>query len=112
MKTQFPLVLAIAAATVVTGLAHSAPAQDRSGLFAQLDANGDGYVALDEVPAEQKAKFERLLKLAGKGQDQKLNRALFEGAVKVDALKTDTVKADKSPGEGAGKGGDLFGQLD
>jgi Ca2+-binding EF-hand superfamily protein len=89
------------------GLANPAPAQDRTGLFAQLDVNGDGYVALDEVPAEHQAKFERLLKLAGKDQEQKLNRALFEGAVKAD-----TVKADKSPGEAARPAGDLFGQLD
>ena len=112
MKRHLPLAIATAAATCVTGLVHSAMAQDRSGLFAQLDVNGDGYVALDEVPAEQKAKFERLLKLAGKEQEKKLNRALFEGAVKADTVKPGTVKSDKSPGEDARSAGDLFSQLD
>jgi Ca2+-binding EF-hand superfamily protein len=98
MKRFCQLTTFIAAATLATPTLG----QDRSGLFAELDANGDGYVALAEVPAEHRAKFERLLKLAGKEQEQKLNRALFEGAV----------KADKSPSEASGQPGDLFTQLD
>ena len=102
MKRQFSLALAIATAMSVAGFAFSASAQDRTGQFAQLDKNGDGYVSLDEVPAELRAKFERLLKLAGKEQDMRLNRALFEGAA----------KADKTPIGTAQPSGDLFAQLD
>jgi len=95
----------LAAIALVVGGGPSL-AQDRAALFAQLDTNHDGYVSLDEVPAAQRAKFERLLKLAGKEQEQKLNKALFEGAV----------KADKSGGDATAPGvepsGDLFTTFD
>jgi len=66
-------------------------AQD-SNLFDRLDANQDGVVAADEVPAEQKAKFEQLLKIAGKETEQKLGRALFQAAL-AQAAKADKAAA-------------------
>jgi Ca2+-binding EF-hand superfamily protein len=102
MRLQIKHIVALGA------FAAGAPllAQDKTGLFAQLDTNHDGYVALDEVPAAQRAKFERLLKLAGKEQEQKLNKALFEGAVKADKSGSD------APSSAAERSSDLFTTLD
>jgi Ca2+-binding EF-hand superfamily protein len=71
-------------ASLALAIAVSCPtwlaAQD-DDLFGKLDANQDGTVAASEVPADQKAKFEQLLKIAGKEADQKLSRALFHAAL-------------------------------
>jgi Ca2+-binding EF-hand superfamily protein len=65
--------------------AHSAPAagpqpaaqNDVTALFDRLDANHDGQLTADEIPAEKKGLFERLLRLAGKPTDGKLTRDEF-----------------------------------
>lgn len=59
----------------------TALAQD-GDLFAKLDANKDGAVTLAEVPADQQARFEKLLKIAGKEADKKLSLPLFQAAMK------------------------------
>ena len=104
----------ILAWTMTTTLAGSPVlGQDRSELFAQLDTNQDGYVSLDEVPAEHRAKFERLLKLAGKEQEKKLNKALFQGAVRAE--KSGSGAAPANTQEEASRpraSDDLFAKLD
>src|SRR6185436_8640324 len=72
----------VAAAVLATGgLLY---AQEGDDLFTKLDANKDGFVALDEVPEGQKALFERLLRKAGKEEEKKLNKAMFAAALKAD----------------------------
>lgn len=109
MRQHIQLALAMA----LVGVAGPSLAQKRAELFAQLDTNQDGFVALDEVPAEHQAKFKRLLKLAGKEQDQKLNRALFEGAVKADTSPGEGAKAvGEATAPAAPTDGDFFSRLD
>lgn len=118
MRLQIAWISTIAAVAAIASSAAGLPltAQDRAELFAQLDANKDGYVSADEVPAEQRAKFERLLKLAGKESEQKLNKALFEGAVKAakEGAKGSSVEAPPAvrPDGRASQGDDLFAKLD
>ena len=50
---------------------------DPSAMFAQLDTNQDGQLTSDEVPAEQKRLFARLLRLSDKDGDGKLSRDEF-----------------------------------
>ena len=99
--------------TMATTLAGSPVlAQDRSELFAQLDTNQDGYVSLDEVPAEHRAKFERLLKLAGKEQEKKLDKALFQGAVRAEKPASNVPPADAKEAPPPRGSDDLFAKLD
>ncbi|HZN34436.1 MAG TPA: hypothetical protein VFB80_11480 [Pirellulaceae bacterium] len=56
-------------------------AQD-ADLFNKLDANKDGAISLDEVPAEHAAKFAQLLKIAGKETEKKISLPLFQAALK------------------------------
>jgi Ca2+-binding EF-hand superfamily protein len=99
---------------VIAVLLAGAPvlAQDRSELFAQLDTNQDGYVSLDEVPAEHRAKFERLLKLAGKEQEKKINKALFQGAVRAEKSGSNAAQADAKEEPRPRESEDLFAKLD
>jgi Ca2+-binding EF-hand superfamily protein len=50
-------------------------------LFRQLDANGDGKVALDEVPEQGRARFERLMARADEDQDGALSLREFAGGM-------------------------------
>jgi collagen type III alpha len=86
-------------------------AQD-ADLFHKLDANQDGSVALDEVPAEHKARFEQLLKIAGRDNaaEKKLNLPLFQAALK-EAQEADkpAPPATASPAQDAAA---IFARLD
>jgi Ca2+-binding EF-hand superfamily protein len=59
-------------------------AQDDGDLFSKLDTNKDGVVSADEVPEQQKALFERLLRNADKDSDKKLNKDEFQAGLKPD----------------------------
>ncbi len=89
--------------------AASLAAQD-SGLFDRLDANQDGVIAADEVPAEHKAKFEQLLKIAGREAEQKLGRALFQAAL-AQAAKAERAAAPTAQPPAIDAAG-LFARLD
>src|SRR5262245_23375384 len=66
-----------------------ASADDQGDLFAKLDKNQDGFVTESEVPDEQKALYERLLRNADKDSDKKLNKEEFLTGLKPsDAAKT------------------------
>jgi Ca2+-binding EF-hand superfamily protein len=74
-------VAVVAAACMITGVqAEDQPAQNTAGpaaMFAQLDTNQDGQLTSDEIPAEKKPLFERLLRLADKNHDGQLSSAEF-----------------------------------
>jgi Ca2+-binding EF-hand superfamily protein len=63
----------------ITRAAGPQPAaqSDSGALFDRLDVNRDGQLTADEIPAEKKGLFERLLRLAGKPADGKLTRDEF-----------------------------------
>ncbi len=56
---------------------EEASAPDSAGLFKQLDTNGDGQLAGDEVPEEKKSLFERLVRLGDGDADGKLSAEEF-----------------------------------
>ena len=58
-------------------------AEDPAKLFDQLDPNHKGELTADEVPADKRHLFERLLRLAGKDAGGKLSRDEF-----INLLKT------------------------
>ncbi|HEY2147421.1 MAG TPA: EF-hand domain-containing protein, partial [Pirellulales bacterium] len=72
-----------AAANAAGAKAPPADSNDPSGLFDRLDANHDGQLTADEIPAEKKGLFMRLLRLAGKPADGKLSRDEFIAQLKT-----------------------------
>jgi Ca2+-binding EF-hand superfamily protein len=88
-------------------------AQD-ADLFRKLDANQDGSVALSEVPTEHRARFEQLLKIAGKDQAddsvRKLSLPLFQAALRAaQKAEQSAVPREARPAEEAGA---IFARLD
>ena len=94
MRRQF---FGLAAAAVLSS-GGTLLAQEGDDLFTKLDANKDGFVALDEVPEGQKSLFERLLRKAGKEDEKKLNKVMFAAALKSE-------DGPKQPLGGPGPGG-------
>ncbi|HEV2969612.1 MAG TPA: hypothetical protein VGY55_06455 [Pirellulales bacterium] len=74
--------LVVAGRTVSAADSKPSPADDAAALFDRLDANHDGQLTADEIPAEKKHLFERLLRLAGKPADGKLSRDEFIAQLK------------------------------
>ncbi|HTM56745.1 MAG TPA: hypothetical protein VL175_22120 [Pirellulales bacterium] len=69
----------------LAGYAVSAePAEEANPteLFARLDANKDGQLSADELPAERKRLFERLLRTSDKNSDGKLSAEEFSAGLK------------------------------
>src|SRR5688572_11790710 len=60
----------------------AAPLQAQDELFGKLDANKDGFITLDEVDGEAKAKLERLLRTSDKDEDKKLSKDEFAAGLK------------------------------
>ena len=59
-------------AMALLGVGVASAAED--DLYTKLDANKDGYVALDEVEGERRALFERMLRNSDKDRDRKSTR--------------------------------------
>lgn len=90
-------------------------AQVPANLFDQCDANRDGVVTADEVPAEHKALFERLLAIAGRQEQQQLNKPLFQAALKV--VQSRPAEPSPEPSSASSAAGpavdpELFARLD
>lgn len=69
----------------LAGHAVSAEPADETNpaeLFARLDANKDGQLSADELPAERKRLFERLLRTNDKNNDGKLSAEEFSAGLK------------------------------
>ena len=77
--------------------------EDPRALFDQLDVNHDGKLTADEIPADKKRLFERLLRLAGKSADGHLTRDEFVGLLK--GTPQDQPEADTKPAGGPKPGG-------
>jgi collagen type III alpha len=76
--------------------------EDPRALFDQLDVNHDGKLTADEIPAEKKRLFERLLRLAGKSADGHLTRDEFVGLLK--GTPQDQPEPDTKPANGTKPG--------
>lgn len=88
------------------------PAVDAGELFPKLDANKDGSVALSEVPEDFKARFERLLKIAGKESDKKLSLPLFQAAMKQAQTEERAALREGAPDQPTIDAGEIFAKLD
>ena len=57
------------------------PADDTQ-LFGRIDANSDGQISSDEIQAEGKPLYTRLLRVADKNRDGKLSKEEFDAGLK------------------------------
>ena len=91
--------------------AADADAAKRHGeLFDKLDANHDGFITADEVPADHKRLFDRLVRRSDKTADGKLSRDEFISGMAEDRTKDRPFagvgpRAEGGPGEGPPEGG-------
>ncbi len=87
--------------------AAAADAAKRHGdLFDKLDANHDGFISADEVPASHKRLFDRLTHRSDKTGDGKLSRDEFIAGMAEDRTKDRPFAAlDKRPEDKPGAGG-------
>jgi Ca2+-binding EF-hand superfamily protein len=111
MRTYLAGVFAAAA------LLSAAPlgAQEDGDLFKRLDTNKDGFVSSDEVPEQQKALFERLLRKAGKESEKKLSKDEFQTALKPDETTQQPLGGQQPPGRPGGgqfNPREAFGRMD
>ena len=116
-----PLTICAAFALLAWPAAATAdePASDKpdtAALFGQLDANKDAVLATDEIPADRKSLFERLLRIGDKNKDGKLDADEFAAAL-ADGRKTadkpsDAPPPDRPGAEGRPEPGRLFERLD
>lgn len=60
---------------------------DDSRLFGRIDANSDGQISSDEIQAEGKPLYVRLLRVADKNRDGKLSKEEFDAGLKPAAGK-------------------------
>ncbi|HEY2881354.1 MAG TPA: hypothetical protein VGJ15_02950 [Pirellulales bacterium] len=84
----------------------SKPADNAGALFDKLDLNHDGQITADEVPAEQRRLFQRLLRRNDRNNDGKLSREEFIAGMAEDQPRraddrpkpaTTTAAADEQP---------------
>ena len=87
--------------------AKPAPNPEHAQLFKKLDANGDGQIAKDEVPAEQRRLLERLIRTSDKNGDEKLSADEFAAG-----LAEERPKGEAAPGAPGGGRPGAGGQFD
>ena len=95
------------AAFVVAGLsAASLQAEeskpDQAGVFKRLDANGDGKLRADEVPADKRAFFDRALRSGDADGDGALNAAEFAKAFSAGKDSGRERDSRRRPGSSSG----------
>jgi Ca2+-binding EF-hand superfamily protein len=102
MRVVMLVLLGAASASFFPGQATCA-AEDASGLFAQLDANGDGQLAASEAGKEQRLLYRRLLRTSDENGDGRLSAGEFAaGLTPVRAEKAVVEKqGSKLPGSDA-----------
>lgn len=83
------------ASSVLADEKPAASNADAAATFAQLDANKDGQLTADEIRAENKRLFERLLRTADKNKDARLSVEEFSAGLAPE----DRATTDKPRGE-------------
>lgn len=75
------------------------------GLFARLDANGDGTLVAEELPAEQATLFARFVRLGDNNKDGKLSEAEWQAATKPrrPAKPIEDKRSNELPGADAAR---------
>ena len=94
--------------TVAAGLLASSSsllADEAADLFAKLDKNSDGAITTDEVSAEQKPLFERMLRTSDKNTDGKLSGEEFAAGLKGPKPSREPVGGAPRPAAGGGLSG-------
>ena len=91
---------------VLTALAAGMPCATRAaepavGLFAKLDANGDGQIAAGEIEAEHRLLFKRLLRTGDGNEDGRLSAEEFTLAIQPVRAEKSTVEKQGSRLPGA-----------
>ena len=93
----------LATLTAMAGVPRFAGAieNDAAGLFAKLDANGDGHVSANEVGDEHQLLFKRLLRVGDEDGDRQLTDAEFAAAIEPIRAEKGTVEKQGSRLPGA-----------
>ncbi|MDX1947473.1 MAG: EF-hand domain-containing protein [Pirellulaceae bacterium] len=102
-------------AIAVAGLTGAAFGAEGDDLFTKLDANKDGFVGPDEVGADQKSLFERLLRNADKDGDKKLSKDEFAAGLKGGEEPRQPLPGAGGPGRPGGaqfNPGEIFDRFD
>ena len=73
---------------------------EESDLFTKLDVNKDGFVTDDEVDADKKPLFERLLRNADANDDKKLDKEEFAKGTKPSDTPKPPIGEGRRPGAG------------
>lgn len=98
-RSCFPLAAVLLAAPLyATGAEEPAAVPDRSGLFKQIDTNGDGLISEDEIPADRRRLFARLLRKGDANTDGKLSLDEFAKGMADERPEA----PPQRPGEGDG----------
>jgi Ca2+-binding EF-hand superfamily protein len=122
MRTIFTLFSVVAVALALQSSltadepSKKSPADDPGALFDRLDANHDGQLTADEIPAEKHRLFERLLRLAGKDANGKLSRdefiAQLNAAAEEHAKKAQSLSSTDSSERPLPDAPTIFDRLD
>jgi Ca2+-binding EF-hand superfamily protein len=80
------------------------PAEEAAAIFARLDANQDGFVTAGEVPEQQKALFERLLRTDDANGDKQLSRQEFQSGLTPDGNARQPLAGGGPPGRPGARG--------
>ncbi|MCE9604805.1 MAG: hypothetical protein K8U03_07885 [Planctomycetia bacterium] len=83
---------------------QSAPRPEHAELFKRLDADGDGKLAVGDVPEEHRRLFERLVQGNDKDKDGKLTLDEFSAGLVQENRRGEESRRDAGPGAGPGPG--------
>jgi Ca2+-binding EF-hand superfamily protein len=85
---SFATALLLAPLSALAADDNAPPQADRTGVFKQVDANGDGLISEDEVPEDKRRLFTRLLRRGDTNSDGKLSLDEFTKAIADDERET------------------------
>jgi Ca2+-binding EF-hand superfamily protein len=114
---HYLLLPAMAAALGISAVVVAADSSPSDGpesvaIFARLDANQDGKLTADEVPAERKQLFDRLIRIADEDGDGALGAAEFEAGLRPrDEPSTADAESRANRRATLGKNKPDFGQI-
>ncbi len=97
LVTMLSLLSASALPAISSAAADDALSPAPAELFAQLDANGDGQLTADEIPADKQPLFERLVRIADDDGDGRLAPGEFAAGLSgTDAKQAESKKQENA----------------